>query len=117
MRDYKKLKVWEEGMSLCVEVYNILKTFPKEEIYSLTSQIRRSAISIPSNIAEGAGRNSGKELHNFLGIANGSCCELETQMILAYKLNYITENSLNLFLDKTDHIQKMTFNLRKSLNV
>ncbi len=115
MNNYKNLKVWKEAMDLCVEVYQSTKMFPKEEIYALTSQVRRSGISIPSNIAEGAGRNSEKDFNNFLGIANGSCNELETQMILAYRLALIDEKTMDQISDKTNYIQKMIFNLQKTL--
>jgi four helix bundle protein len=115
MRDYKKLNIWIEAMDLCTNIYQIVQSFPKEEVYGLTSQIKRSAISIPSNIAEGAGRNSDKEFKNFLGYANGSCFELETQTILANRLRFITKDILNNILNKTNYIQKMIFNLPKTL--
>ena len=89
------------------EILNLLKTkdniiyFPKEEIYSLTNQIRRSAISIPSNIAEGASRNHTKEFVQFLYISLGSCSELETQLLISFKINYLSKEKLDLFLEKT----------------
>ena len=81
-------------MDLVEKVYKTTSTFPKEEKYGLISQIQRSAVSIPSNIAEGAGRNSNKEFRNFLGIANGSANELATQLILSVRIGYIKEDSL-----------------------
>ena len=78
MHDYKKLKIWESSIDLVVDIYRFTKSFPKEEIYGLTLQIRRSAVSILSNIAEGCGRNSNKELLNFLSYSNGSTAELDT---------------------------------------
>jgi four helix bundle protein len=89
MNNYKELKIWQKSVELAVRIYEITKEFPKEELYGLTSEIRRCAISIPSNIAEGAGRNSKKEFNNFLGISNGSSCELETHMIIAQKAKII----------------------------
>ncbi len=82
LKNYKELKVWENAYKLCLDIYTVTKRFPKEEIYGLTSQIRRSAVSIPSNIAEGYGRKTTSEYMRFLYIAYGSVCELETQTIL-----------------------------------
>jgi four helix bundle protein len=89
MKDYKELDVWKRSIDLVVKVYAIIKTFPKEEIYALSDQIKRAAVSIPSNIAEGASRNSAKEFIQFLSIALGSTSELETQVIIAEKIGYI----------------------------
>jgi len=89
---YENLKVWQESMELVEIIYQLTSTFPDEEKFSLVSQIRRSAISIPSNIAEGKGRNSDKEFKQFLFIARGSLFELRTQLEIARRLNYITSN-------------------------
>ncbi|MEE9910711.1 MAG: four helix bundle protein [Deltaproteobacteria bacterium] len=89
MKDYKELEVWKKGISLVLKIYEITKIFPKEERYALTDQIKRAAVSIPSNIAEGASRNTTKEFVQFLYIALGSASELETQIIIAEKLGYI----------------------------
>ncbi|MBK5279402.1 MAG: four helix bundle protein, partial [Bacteroidia bacterium] len=89
MNNYKELKVWQKSVDLAVRIYETTKHFLREEVYGLTSQIRRSAISIPSNIAEGAGRNLKKEFNNFLAISNGSSCELETQLIIANKVDFL----------------------------
>ena len=91
---FENLQVWQKGMQLVKMVYLLSNDFPKTEIYSLTSQIKRSAISIPSNIAEGKGRNSIKEFINFLHISLGSLYELQTQLYLAKDLNYIYNNEL-----------------------
>mgnify|MGYP000721690530 FL=1 len=98
MSGHKDLNAWKKSMQLVLDVYSLTSEFPKEEIYGLTSQIRRSAVSIPSNIAEGAARNSQKEFSHFLYVALGSLAELETQLIIAQNLSYIQEfnhDSLN----------------------
>jgi len=94
IRTHKDLEVWKESISLVKEIYKISAKFPKDEIYGLTLQIRRSAISIPSNIAEGAARNTKKEFIQFLYIALGSVSELETQLIIAKDLNYLENSSI-----------------------
>jgi four helix bundle protein len=90
MHNYHELKIWQEGRKLVKSVYSQTANFPKEEMYGLTSQIRRAAISIPSNIAEGTGRTSDKEFQRFLDFAISSLFEVETQIILANDLNFIT---------------------------
>jgi len=89
LKDYKDLKVWQRSYQLSIEVYKIIKGFPREEIYSLISQIRRAAVSIPSSIAEGYGRKTTLEYIRFLHIAYGSNCKLETQILLSGGLGYI----------------------------
>ena len=89
MKTHKDLEVWKKGIELVTVVYQVTKSFPKEEIYGLTNQIRRAAVSVPSNIAEGSARASQKELIQFLHIALGSLAELETQFIIARNLEYI----------------------------
>ena len=117
MHNYKDLKVWREAIQLTQSIYLISADFPSEERFGLTSQMRRASVSVPSNISEGAGRNSQGEFKQFLGIANGSLCELETQLILAERLSFINENKqLGELFDKIDHIQKMIFKLKDSLN-
>jgi four helix bundle protein len=115
MNYYKKLDLWKESMELGIDVYKLALKFPKEEMFALTSQIKRCSISIPSNIAEGAGRNGKNEFINFLGIAGGSCCELDTQLIIALKLGYIQSTECSIVLDRLDHIQRMLVNLIKKL--
>lgn len=102
-------------MDLTTEVYRLSANFPKEEKYGLTSQIRRSAVSVPSNIAEGAGRNSNKEFVYFLGVSNGSSYELQTQLIIAKNLSLI-ESSLDQILDHLDQVQKMNYALQIKLS-
>jgi four helix bundle protein len=117
MNNYKELKVWQKSVDLAVEVYGATKNFPKEEIYGITSQIRRSAISIASNIAEGAGRNSDKDFNYFLGISYGSSCELNTQLIIAQKINLIDDVAVKNIQNKIDEIQKMNWSLKRTLKI
>jgi len=100
MKDYKELDVWKRGISLVLAIYKIIEKFPKDERYALADQIKRAVVSIPSNIAEGASRNTTKEFVQFLYIALGSASELETQLIIAEKLGYINNNE-TLFSDVT----------------
>ena len=115
MPGYRDLKVWQAAMRLAIEVYHLSAQLPKHETYGLTSQIQRSAVSVPSNIAEGHGRNSNKEFHHFLGVALGSLAELETQLILAQQVGYLTEELINPVLQISDEIGKMLKGLQKSL--
>ena len=93
MRKHHELRVWQEAVTLVTEVYRFTAVFPKEEVFALTSQMRRAAISIPSNIAEGAARNTDKEFLQFLSIARGSLSELETQVIISRNLGYTKDVS------------------------
>ena len=102
--NHKELDVWKVSIELVTLVYKLTEAFPKSERYGLTNQMRRSAVSIPSNIAEGSGRNSWKELHQFIGYAIGSAAELDTQIVIANNLSYLEEHSienLNEMLEKT----------------
>lgn len=94
IKSYKDLLIWQKGIELTEKVYQLVKTFPNDELYALTSQIKRCSISIPSNIAEGYGRKSTKNYIQFLRISRGSLFELETQLIIAKKLNYITDEEI-----------------------
>jgi len=107
MWNFRDLKVWEKWVALVEEIYIILLWFPKEEIYWIISQIKRSAVSIPSNIAEWYERNSSKDFIRFLLISKWSCAELETQLIISNKLWYITEEILNNLLEHLIEIRKM----------
>ena len=113
MKSYKDLELWQVSMNFVSEVYTLTKSFPKEELYGLTSQIRRCVISIPSNIAEGSSRKGTKEFIQFLWIANGSLSEFETQIEIAQKLGYIA--SIDVILEKVKHIRKMLHGLIHSL--
>ena len=115
MHNYNELEIWQEGIDLAHLVYEITKDFPKDEIYGLTSQIRRCAISIPSNIAEGCGRDSKNDFNHFLAIATGSTFELETQLILAKKLGYISEEKLMFILNKLTILQKKIYRFKQKL--
>lgn len=103
-------------MELVVAIYEATADFPKTETYGLTSQIRRSAVSIASNIAEGAGRNSDKEFCHFLAVAHGSSYELETQIIASERLKLITAESSNALCGKINEIQRMNYTLQTKLN-
>ena len=115
MHDYKKLTVWNESVDLAVEIYRIVSGFPKEEMYAIASQIKRSAVSIPSNIAEGAGRFTDKMFQNFLSNAHASSCELDTQIIIARRLDFMEQDKFEYVGDKINHIQRMIINLDRSL--
>ena len=116
MPGYRDLKVWQSAMLLAEEIYRLCGNFPKHEIYGLASQLQRSAVSIPSNIAEGQGRNSPNEFHHFIGIALGSLAELETQILLAQRLNYISEQQSGMVFQLAGETGKMLKGLQKSLS-
>lgn len=116
MSYYKNLHIWQKSMDLVDNIYTVSKNFPKEEIYGLTNQIRRAAVSIPSNIAEGAGRNSNAQFTNFLSYSNGSTLELETQLIISNRQGYLSENDLNEINKLIEDIQKMNYKLQNKLN-
>ena len=104
--DYKELDIWLQARELVKNVYVLTTNFPKDEQYSLTSQIRRCVVSVPSNIAEGCGRQSAKETIHFLHIARGSLFELETQLVLANDLGYIDSNMVTI-LEEIDRVKKL----------
>jgi len=105
MKDHKELNAWKVSMDFVAEVYAITREFPKEEIYGLTSQLRRAAVSIPSNISEGAARNSEKEFVQFLHIALGSAAEAETQLLIAQRLGYVSD--IASLLDMAVSVKKL----------
>ena len=115
MHNLKDLKIWQKAIELAADIYEATKEFPREETYGLTSQIRRSAVSIASNIAEGAGRNSVNEFIYFLGISNGSSYELQTQIIIARKLGLLSNITTEKLLKSIDEIQKMNYRLQITL--
>jgi len=111
----RDLNVWKEAMNLVKQVYIETKKFPKEEIYGITNQIRRAAVSIPSNIAEGNGRKNRKEYINFLSIANGSLMELETQLIISENIGYLDKKNMDILLKQVELVSRLLNGLRKSL--
>lgn len=112
-RKHHELRAWQEAMSLVKEVYRITASFPRDELYSLTSQMRRAAVSIPSNIAEGAARTGDKEFLQFLSISRGSLSELETQLIIAGDLGYLP--SSDEIMQRIDSLFGLLSGLMKSL--
>lgn len=115
IKNFKDLRIWQEGIKLVKDIYLLTKKFPKDEIYGLTSQMRRCAVSIPSNIAEGFRRYHNKEYKQFLYIALGSCAELETQVIICHDLEYAKEDTKERIVDKIQYICKMTSSLIKKM--
>ncbi len=114
-QSYRDLIVWQKSIALCVLVYKICEAFPKSELYGLTDQMKRAAVSISCNIAEGQGRQHVKEFLHFISIARGSLAELDTQRIIAEKLNFInSENSVSLD-DHITEIRKMLYTLNAKL--
>lgn len=111
-RKHHDLRVWQTSMDLVQDVYKVTASFPKDEMYALTSQMRRSAVSVPSNIAEGAARNGSKEFLHFLSIARGSLSELETQLQIAQRLGYMKEDDL---LNNVDTVFGLLGGLIKSI--
>ena len=105
MNDYKDLRIWQDSIELVVDIYKLTNMLPKEEIYALTNQIRRAVVSIPSNISEGANRNTDKEFVQFLYIALGSASEVETQLIIAKRLGYL--NDVQKELEDITKLRKM----------
>lgn len=116
MNYFKELKVWGKAIELVTNTYLKTKGFPKEEIYGLASQIRRCAVSIPSNIAEGCGRKTNKDFSNFLGISLGSAFEFETQLIICRNLGLIPHEDFNFLESEVQHIQNMIIRLQNKLD-
>ena len=117
MHNYHELKIWQEGRKIVKKIYLLTADFPKEEIYGLSSQMRRAAISIPSNIAEGTGRNSEKEFQRFLDYAMGSLFELETQLILSSDLNFINNQEFEKILLEIKSLIPMIIKFRSTLKI
>ena len=113
MKTHKDLDVWKKSVLLVTSIYEVTKTFPKDEIYGITNQIRRSAVSIPSNMAEGSARKGEKEFIQFLYISLGSMAELETQLIIANNLKYVKLNDYELMTGRLEEIRKMIIGLIK----
>jgi len=116
MKTHKDLDVWRKSVDFVVDIYELTKSFPKDEIYGITSQIRRASVSIPSNIAEGAGRAYDKEFKQFLNIALGSIAEVDTQLLISNKLEYLTNKEYKKFENELTQIRRMVLGLRKYIN-
>ena len=116
VRTHRDLDVWKKSINLVTSIYKYTADYPKSEMYGLTSQIRRCAVSIPSNIAEGSARTTKKDFSHFLAIALGSVAELETQLIISRNLNYLPEAVLDELMPELISIRRMTLGLRKSIN-
>jgi four helix bundle protein len=116
MHRYKELKVWQKAIDLAVEVYKITERLPQNERFGLISQMNRAVVSIPSNIAEGAGRNSLKEFDNFLGIALGSSFELDSQLLISNRLSYIKDLDYERLENHIEHLQNMIVKLKMSFD-
>lgn len=115
MHQYKNLKIWQKGMELAKSIYQFTRTLPSSEKFGLISQLQRACVSVPLNIAEGAGRNSNKEFAHFLDISNGSLCEIETCLLLSVSLNYCIDNETEAIIRQVDELQKMIFQFRKTI--
>jgi len=115
IRSFRDLEIWQRGIILTEAVYESTKAFPKEELYGLVAQLRRTAVSISSNIAEGFARRHNKEYKQFLHISLGSCAELTTQVIIASKLRYIADKAAAAMVNEIKEISKMTMGLIKKL--
>jgi four helix bundle protein len=115
IRHYRELEVWQLAMELAEDCYRITKGFPREELFGLVSQIRRAAVSIPANIAEGQGRQHTKEFLNHVSIARGSLMELDTHLILSQRVIPVESSVVDVLLAKADRISRMLAGLRKAL--
>ena len=115
MKNYRDLIVWQKAMRLVTEIYHFTKEFPKNELYGLTSQLRRSSISLPSNMAEGYGRNSTQDYVRFLRIANGSLFELQTQLEIARNLEFLSEEDFSELFELSREIERMLSSLIRKL--
>jgi len=116
MSSHKDLLVWQRALELVTMVYKATSNFPREEVYTLTSQVRRAAISIPSNIAEGSARSTNKSFLYFLDIANGSIRELETQLIIAVNLEYLKQDEFDELNELLNEIGRMLSGLKRSIS-
>lgn len=115
LESYRQLKVWQLGMELAKDIYLLTQKFPRYEIYGLSSQLQRSAVSVPANLAEGHAKNSTKEFLRHISIAQGSLAETETHLLLAESLSYVKSNEINKILEKCTEERKMLSGLRRSL--
>ena len=115
LRDYTELVAWQKAMDFVEAVYQASKTFPKDELFGLTSQVRRAAVSIPSNIAEGQSRRSSREFLQFLSIARGSLSEVETQLVISKRLNYLSREQLTNLQHKSTELGRVIHGLTNAI--
>nr|WP_199000961.1 four helix bundle protein [Flavobacterium sp. ASV13] len=115
MHQFEKLKIWQKAMDIVENVYKVCAELPSDEKFNLISQIKRCAVSIPSNIAEGSGRNSNNEFAHFLGIANGSTYELITQLMISKRLKLVAEEKISTIINELVEVSNMNFALQRSL--
>ena len=113
IKSFRELEIWKKGIELVKEVYKTTENFPQSELYGLTSQMRRCAVSVPSNVAEGFRRRHSREFRQFLNIALGSLAELETQLVIAQEINYLSDGQV--ILERIDHISRMIATLLRRL--
>ena len=116
IKNFRDLKIWQKGIHITKHIYDITKSFPREELYGLTSQMRRAAVSIPSNIAEGFNRVHNKEYKQFLNIAYGSCAELETHTEISFQFKYLNKTQKELILSELNQESRMIVTLIKKLS-
>lgn len=117
MHQFKELLIWQKSRNFCSEIYSITSTFPNDEKFGITNQLRRASVSIPSNIAEGSSRNSNKDFSRFLEIAFGSAYEIETQLLIASDLGFIKTEQLELLIIQLDEIIKMISKFKSTLKI
>ncbi|WP_447969415.1 four helix bundle protein [Nitrospira sp. M1] len=115
IKSFRDLEIWQLGKEIVLDIYKITKSFPREELYGLSAQMRRASVSIPSNVAEGFNRRHNKEYRQFLYVSLGSCAELETQIGISSDLKYLTPEEGQFILEKLDHESRMLQNLIKKL--
>jgi len=115
IKSFRDLETWQTAMDLVAEIYRVTKIFPKDELYSLTSQFRRAAVSVPSNVAEGQGRDSTKEFLHHLSIAHGSLCEVETQLLIAQRLEYLSGEEADRLASLAASVGRLINGLSRSL--
>ncbi|HWE04879.1 MAG TPA: four helix bundle protein [Tepidisphaeraceae bacterium] len=116
VQQFRELVAWQKAMDLVAEVYRLTKVFPREEIYGLTNPVRRAAVAVPSNIAEGQGRGPGSSFANFLRIAYGSLQEVQTQILIAERLQYIDSEQVRLPMELSDEVGRIIKDLLRSLD-
>jgi len=115
MHNFRKLKIWQRAMDLAESIYILTECFPREEKFGLSSQLKRCAVSVPSNISEGAGRGTNRQFRHFLEMSMGSCNEIQTQVELSFRFKYIDRQALDNIMDEAIQIYRMILSFYKSL--